>query len=223
MTAFPDAAALDYDQRITRLVPGYLRALEAMAAALALEVGGSCRILVPGCGTGTEIALASRHLPEARFTALDPSAGMIVAARTKLTAAGLGARVSHVHGRLEDLEYTLHDAAMLTLVLHFLPDDGAKVRFLRQIADRLRPDAPLLLLDPQHDQNAEGALRGWLLQQNHSEAGAEAILDRARTQWHCISAERSVAMLEEAGFHSARIVYKELNYVATIARRGDGP
>ena len=61
MTIFPDHAALDYDDRIVRLVPGYPLSLDLMACMLATCLNGPCRILVPGCGTGAEVLALARE------------------------------------------------------------------------------------------------------------------------------------------------------------------
>ena len=60
MTVFPDHAAVDYDERIENLVPGYALALALFGCTLAGRINPQGTILVPGCGTGSEIlALAS--------------------------------------------------------------------------------------------------------------------------------------------------------------------
>ncbi|MBN8930469.1 MAG: class I SAM-dependent methyltransferase, partial [Rhizobium pusense] len=85
MTVFPDQAAIDYDTRIENLVPGYALALEIFGCALAGEIDPRGAILVPGCGTGSEILALAHAFPEARFTAVEPSRAMLEKARNRLS------------------------------------------------------------------------------------------------------------------------------------------
>ena len=146
---------------------------------------------------------------------------MLEAARTKLAAAGLVDRVAFVQGRLTDLDTTLYDAAILSLVLHFVLDNGEKQAFLREIAVRLQPGAPLVVFDPQLEPEQEDALLRWLSGQGHAVAAANAIVSRARTQWHCVTSARLAELLESAGFLTPRQIFKAFNYVATFATRAD--
>lgn len=55
--------------------------------------------------------------------------------------------ISLVHGLINDVAEKDFDAAMSILVMHFFPDDGTKLNFLNDIADRLKPGAPIVLVD----------------------------------------------------------------------------
>ncbi|PST20586.1 class I SAM-dependent methyltransferase [Mesorhizobium plurifarium] len=216
---FPDHAARDYDERIVRLVPGYALAIELMSCVLAERLCGRCRVLVPGCGTGAEILAFARRLPQARFTALDPSAGMLNAAREKVAAAGLADRVTFVCGRLEELPKEQHDAASLSLVLHFLPDDGAKLTLLREIGGRLATGAPLLLFDAIESGVGDDVLSSWLCSQGHAHAAVSATLKRITTDWHRIVPERMDQLLSEADFSGEQILFRALGFRLTVAER----
>lgn len=219
MTVFPDQAALDYDERIVRLVPGYALALDLMGCILATRASAPSRILAPGCGTGSEIAVLARQLPHARFTALDPSAGMLEAARSKLAAIGSAERTAFVHGMVEDLPDDPHDAATISLVLHFLPDDGSKVAFLDSVGRRLSPGAPLLLFDATASEAADEGLALWLARQGHFPEAVQAVLTRMRTHWHRATRERVDALLAEAGFTTGRPFFQALGFFGVLAER----
>lgn len=219
MTVFPDQAAHDYDDRILRLVPGYALALDLMACLLATRVSGSSHILVPGCGTGSEVLALARQLPEARFTALEPSAGMLDVARRKLTEAGFADRVTFVCGKLEDVPEEQYDAATLALVLHFISDDGAKAAFLAGISRRLVVDAPFLLIDAVSEPFADEALVFWLRQQGHAAAAADAVLSRMKAQWHRVTAQRMATLLTDAGLAESQPFFHAIGYRGTICAR----
>lgn len=219
MTIFPDHAALDYDDRIVRLVPGYPLAVDLMACILAPCFSGPCRILVPGCGTGTEMLALAGLLPHARFTAVEPSPGMLELARRKLALAGVEDRVTFIQGMVGDSPDAPHDAATLSLVLHFLPDNGAKAALLGEIARRLIDNAPLLLFDAVWSDAADNALRLWLQRQGHGEGIANAVLKRMRSQWHRSSPERVGQLLAEAGFSAIEPFFQAFGFLGLRAQR----
>ena len=94
-----------------------------------------------GCGTGQLAETIAPHVR--RVVAVDGSADMLDAARTRLH--GLP-NVDIRQGDLEalPLETEALDAAMLSLVLHYLPDPA---RALAEVARVLRPGGRLLIVD----------------------------------------------------------------------------
>lgn len=218
MTVFPDQAARDYDDRIENLVPGYALALELFGCALAGRIDPQGAILVPGCGTGSEILALARVFPEARFTAVEPSPAMLEKARHRLAEAGIDSRVEFIHGFLADAPGRSHTAATVSLVLHFLPDDGSKAAFLAEIARRLAPGAPLLLLDPPM-MGDDHLLRRWLEGRRHEAGAASAICRRTGTEWHRIAPERLDDLLGRAGFTHAKTFLRVPGYAGLVAER----
>jgi trans-aconitate 2-methyltransferase len=106
-----------------------------------LELGGDERVVDAGCGTGrvTEALLA--RLPHGRVIALDGSAAMVAAARSRL--AGTGAHLAPVVADLRDplpIAPGSLDALVSTATFHWLPDHDALFHHLARI---LRPGAQL--------------------------------------------------------------------------------
>ena len=221
MTVFSDQAARDYDDRIENLVPGYALALELFACALAGRIDPQGAILVPGCGTGSEMLALARVFPQARFTAVEPSPAMLETARRRLADAGIGGHVEFIRGFLADAPGASHAAATVSLVLHFLPDDGAKAAFLAEIARRLAPGAPLLLLDPPMMED-DRLLRRWLEGRGHASDAANAICRRMATEWHRITPERLDALLDGSGFTRATTILRVPGYAGLVAERRRG-
>lgn len=220
MTAFPDHAAGSYDQRIERLVPGYRLAIDLMASVLAVRRPPPMRVLVPGCGTGAELSAAAPALPGAGFTAVDPSAGMLDVARRKAEADGSQGRIDFHHGTLDGVPGAAHDAAMLSLVLHFLPDDGAKRDLLRGIASHLRKGGALLLVDAVEMDGGDAALHDWLRRWGHDPAGAATVIERMQGAWHRVPEDRLVRLLEQAGFIVGEPFFRAFGYLGILAERG---
>lgn len=110
------------------------------------------KVLVVGAGgTAQEIVAMATLEPAWRFTAVDPSAPMLEAAKHQLEANDLLERTDLHLGHVEDLAAgPSYDAATLIGVLHHLEGDDAKHQLLRSIRARLKPDAPLIVAGNQY-------------------------------------------------------------------------
>ena len=72
---------------------------------------------------------------------------MLDLAKEKIQAAGLGERVSLFKEYVDDLlADKLYDGATVAMVLHFVPDDGGKLKLLCEVAKRLKSNAPLVVM-----------------------------------------------------------------------------
>jgi tRNA (cmo5U34)-methyltransferase len=93
------------------------------------------------------------------------------------------------------------------MVLHYVPDDGGKVKLLCGVAKRLKSGAPLVLMDAHGDLSAPGSkllLEAWKQQQSLAgvkwEEVESAMKERIKTI-HFVSSSRMEQLLIEAGFH----------------------
>ncbi|HFK4649421.1 TPA: class I SAM-dependent methyltransferase [Serratia marcescens] len=218
-TRFPDAAAADYDRRILTLVPGYQFAQALLTATLAQTLPNDATLLLAGCGTGSELAALATANASWRFSAVEPSAGMLAAARAKAEAAGYAQRVCFQPTLLQQAPQTRHDAAVCSLVLHFIADDGAKLDFLQQLAQRLSPAAPLLLFDYQPDGLPASHYQHWLQSAGHSAAQAQEVIERTRRNWHPMAAARSRLLLAESGFTAPQRLCGALGFQLSLLHR----
>lgn len=218
-TRFPDAAAADYDRRILTLVPGYQFAQALLTATLAQTLPNDATLLLAGCGTGSELAALATANASWRFSAVEPSAGMLAAARAKAEAAGYAQRVSFQPTLLQQAPQTRHDAAVCSLVLHFIADDGAKLDFLQQLAQRLSPAAQLLLFDYQPEGLPASHYQHWLQSAGHSAAQAQEVIERTRRNWHPMAAARSRLLLAESGFTAPQPLCGALGFQLSLLHR----
>jgi tRNA (cmo5U34)-methyltransferase len=144
--------AADYDRRIRSTWPFYEAIHPAMNAMLRGLLPADSELLIVGAGTGAEILELGRSNPGWRFVGLDPASAMLDLAKDKIEAAGLTERASFFKGFVEDLPTgALYDGATLGMVLHFVRDDGGKLKLLREISSHLKPGAPLVLMDAYGD------------------------------------------------------------------------
>jgi tRNA (cmo5U34)-methyltransferase len=133
---------------------------------------------------------------------------MLDLAKEKVETAGLKARASFFKGYVDELPTdTLYDAATLGMVIHFVADDGAKLKLLRAIASHLKTAAPLVLMDGYGDlatPESRLLLQAWKHQQNLAGLKWEQVESGMKERMqgiHFVSGARIEQLLAEAGFH----------------------
>lgn len=156
-----DQQAESYDQQWSGMAP-IREALHFVVEAAFSPLPPDARILCVGAGTGAEILhLAARH-PLWRFTAVDPSAGMLEVLRRRAAEQGIAHRCTLHAGCLDSLPASgAFDAATSFLVSQFMLDAEERSGFFRGIAERLGPGGYLASADLASDR--EPCARGGLL------------------------------------------------------------
>jgi tRNA (cmo5U34)-methyltransferase len=179
-----------------------------MNAVLRSHLRPDSELLIVGAGTGAEILELGKSNPGWRFVGVDPALAMLNLAKEKTQAAGLSERASFYKGFVEDLPIgKFYDGATLGMVLHFVADDGAKLKLLRSIASHLKPSAPLVLMDAYGDlttSESQLLLESWKHRQNLAGLTWEQVEDGMKERMqaiHFISSDRIEELLTEAGFH----------------------
>jgi len=216
----------EYDRGIRKMVPGYESLHDMAGALLRTYLAEQARVLVVGAGTGAEILGLGARSSGWRFTGVDPSADMLSIARGRIEESGLTGRVELRTGFVHELPRSpLYDAATSILVMHFLPDDGGKLGFLRDISSRLRPGAPLVLADLHADETSlrfERFLGAWRERQlalGMEEKDAEEYFRELTSVVRFVPEERIRSLLEEAGFEEVTPFYSALLFGGWVARR----
>jgi tRNA (cmo5U34)-methyltransferase len=144
----PPVGVEEYDSAIRSFCGAYEEIFKLSYCCLKTTLQAHARVLVVGAGTGMEISEFAPLNPGWSFLGVDPSAKMLSLARKKISQKKIGNKISLVQGYVDDLaEKERFDAASCILVMHFLKDDGAKLDLLRSISRRLKPGAPLVLVD----------------------------------------------------------------------------
>src|SRR5688500_16614631 len=200
--------ATGYDQRIRNTFPFYETIHPTMNAMLLGLVRSDGQLLIVGGGTGAEILEFGKTNPAWRFLGVDPAQPMLDLAKEKIDAAGLSERAAFFKGYVDDLPPgTLYDGATLGMVMHFVADDGAKLKLLHAIASHLSPGAPLVLMDAYGDlttPESQLLLAAWKHQQNLAGLKWEQVESGMKERMqgiHFVSGTRIEQLLAEAGFH----------------------
>ncbi|MEM6647218.1 MAG: class I SAM-dependent methyltransferase [Bacteroidota bacterium] len=218
-----DRTAETYDDRIGHGIPGYATLHDVAEVLLAADVGPSGEVLIVGAGTGYETRRYAHRHDGWRLTAIEPSAEMSAIALDH--AEHVPDRIAWHTGTLDtlpegDLQSDLYDGATLLLVLHFLPDDGTKRDLLRAIAQRLKPDAPLLIADL-FDTHADDWTR-WAAYLRMNGAPDEAIargMRMSQSLLHRITEDRLAVLLHETGFGKPERCYQALHVGGWLCHR----
>lgn len=225
---FDPVRAAEYEKQSRIALAGYDACHELAACMLtaALGPGASATVLVAGAGgTGNEIVVAGALEPNWRFVAVDPSQPMLDLALARVREAGLLARTEPVLGVVADLPADARfDAATLIGVLHHLPGDEAKQAILRDIAQRLKPGAPLVLAGNRYAYTSQPLLMAAWAQRWRMNGASE---EEVRIKQGKIlqgadppaSDEAVAALLAGAGFDRPQPFFSSLFWAAWTARR----
>lgn len=196
----------DYDIAVRQSIPGYDALLTMLTSLCQIHLTDEAHILIVGAGGGNEISVLGQAQSTWRFTGVDPSEKMLAVAQSKVESLGLRERVTLYNGVVQELPLHSFNAATSLLVMHFLPDDGTKLDYLKAIVARLQSDSPFVLVDFQGDKQSEVFKRlvdGW--QKRAQLAGMEPqrlteLTNGVEQHLQYISEERTLELLTQAGF-----------------------
>ena len=209
-----DQMAAGYDQQWARLA-AFPEGLHLLVDAAFSRLPDDARLLCVGAGTGAEIHHFAQRFPGWRFVAVEPSAGMVEAARKPAAQHGYLDRCTFHTGYLESLpEGPPFDVATSFLVSQFLLDPEERTAFFRAIAERLKPGGLLassdLALDPDAPGHAD-LLEVWM----RTLAGAELAPERQQQMRAAYARDVAIrpprevaALIASAGFEPPVQLYQ---------------
>lgn len=222
----PDLDA--YVKLAEQFIPGR-RAIFAIVEASLLELlpEGPARILVVGAGGGEEILRLGSNNPQWSFVGVDTYQPMVELANRRLDETPVGAN-SKVHTmRIEELDQKDFAAATCILTAHFVPDDGSKLAFFKAIHARLKPGAPLAIVDGigvAGEEQTELLRRIWKrhavcngVAEDVAEANAQNFKNVA-----VASKEREEELLTDAGFERLTPIFRGLSIKGWLAFTSGG-
>lgn len=143
-----NAARADTYRELLRAVPGLDGMYRLIASVIAQHTANGGRLLIAGAGGGREIAALGAFAKGIEITALDPSAANLAEAEQVARGSGAADRITFVRGVPDDLPVRpVFDIATSLLVMHGLPDDGARMCYLTALGNRLVPRGVLIHAD----------------------------------------------------------------------------
>ena len=224
MEMYGEEWAARYEEYANASIAGREGLFRLAAAGLA-GLPANARVLVVGCGTGSEIlALASRH-PEWRFEAVEPANQMLEVCRRRMHENDLGHRVTFHRQGVQGLTIEPCDGATAILVSQHLIDDAAAEAFFAEIASRVVNRGALFSADislPNQADTDQTLLRIWQEQAVGSGLPYEAPASLVSRFGHDLVA-RSPARIEQllisAGFTFPQQVFQSTIYRAWVSGR----
>lgn len=205
--ANPPVSVLQYDNSMKKFCAAYDEIFIMAHAYLKSIVSNKAEVLVVGAGTGAESRIFAADNPSWKITGVDPSAEMLSIAKSKLESLGLK-NVDLFRGYTDELpEEADFDAATCILVMHFLKDDGSKLKLLKDINSRLKPGAPFILVDAFGDKDSRelsNTLSAWkkyvVLMGVDENIVEDGFNNQIMKRLNFVTEERMISLLEEAGF-----------------------
>lgn len=219
---FDSEKALSYDQQIKIGIPTYDYLMMSMPAYLSrlIPKGSDIQLLVAGCGTGNEMEQFLIYDSKWNVTGIDPSQDMVGVARKKLRLyKNLKLLVGQVRGLPESLKY---DGATLSLVLHFLVDNGSKANLLKDLSKRMKKGAPFIIVDMfgTKDEIWEKLqMLAKILPENIDSQYVKEMSQRVIEEIHYITEDRFRELVKLAGFSEPLKYHQSLMYGAWICKK----
>ena len=223
------AFARDWDAGAEVGNPARALQLDLLTALVAADYRAGTSILDLGAGSGQVEALLLAARPDAQIVAVDASPAMLALAKHRLAEAG--SRIDFVLGDFAEPERIALPArhygiALLVQTLHHVPDDR-KRRVLAMLARTLSPQGLLILVDRVSFEDpalrsVHASMWSWLERRSTVKSGwsADQLFERlAGKEDHTASLEQHLAMLREAGFHTACLEL-QLNRAVFVGRLG---
>lgn len=214
-------AVASYAEDAPRKVPGLADLHRMVTLLLTEQAPGAAHMLVVGAGGGLELKAMAEARPDWSFTGVDPSLAMLDLARQAVLP--FADRVKLVVGTVDQASAGPFDGATCLLTLHFL-DRSERLRTLREIRHRLKPNASLVLA---HHAPPSDDPERWM-------ARSAAFGDRADFDWVKATATgRMMAerlpllapteeeeLLREAGFLDVALFYAAFSFRGWVATVG---
>ena len=173
------------------------------------------KVLVVGAGGGEEIVRLAQKNQSWSFIGVDTYEPMIELAHKRISENVPQAKYELAAIPLSDLEETDFDAATCILTAHFVPDDGSKLALFKDIRARLKPGAPLAIVDgvgTSGEPRTELMRRFWKQHALLNGADPEMVENNAENfrKVAVVSTERELELLAEAGFSDLQPIFKAL-------------
>jgi tRNA (cmo5U34)-methyltransferase len=215
-----------YDSKIRKVVPGYEMLHDLSLSLLHHHFPSQAHILVAGAGTGQEVIACGQVNPAWRITGVDPTEKMLSIAKIHIEYANLAERVDLHLGEVKDLPIEVHfDAATSILVMQFIPDNGGKKAYLKEIASRLKPGGKFIVIDLVGDKAAkefEVFLSSWKARQLRLGEDAEEVhkeFEHILRDIGFITEDRMRDLLQEAGFKDICKFFQAYLFCGWIAEK----
>lgn len=215
---FSSKMAAKYSSFIRKSIPAYDDMHQMAASIIRCRAPEDARVLVVGAGDGQELLCLKKTGLSFRVTGVDPSEEMLGVARTRLAEHGFKADL-HA-GPLSTLGETApFDAATAVLVMHFVEGIEGKLNFLREIAERLKPNGVYLHVELCREIDFEDDWNRFQLDKGRGEEELREHNLRRANSIFTVSPETTEGLFVRAGFEKATTFFKAFNFHGWVMER----
>lgn len=203
-------------------MPGHGGVLQMAGVLLAETVPDDGRVLIVGAGGGLDTQALAKAGPNWTFVGVDPAPAMLDLARV-VVGPDISKRLELIEGVAADAPADPFDAATLILVLGMIPDDGSKLATLQEIHQRLKPDAPFILIDRCGDRTEptfDRDVNRYVAYARASGVDGETLTSARESQkanTALVTPERNEALLGQAGFRRTETFYVGMAWRGWVA------
>ena len=218
----PERVKRDIEYGPPAFAPGHGGMLQMIGVLLAESVPADGQILVVGAGGGLETRYLAGLESKWRFVGVDPASTMVELAQA-VAGPAVGERLTLIEGAAPDAPDGPFDAATRILGLGLTADDGGKLALLEKVRRRLKPGAPLILVDQCIDRSAPDLERRLARYANYAlRSNADAdIVAKAKAAVGALESMapdwRDEALLRDAGFRDTEVFYVGMAWRGWIA------
>ena len=216
--------AHNYERRADAAIPGR-DGLYRLCRASFRGLPAGARILVIGCGTGSELIPLAHAFPGATIIGIEPAQPMLDICAARVSAAALSSRVSLQAVSLEAFSGAGDfDAATSILVSQHISSDSEAGAFFRTVASLLKPGGRLYTADLHiaTGQAREAMLALWreqALMSGTEPVLVDGMLSKFESDLRPRDESTILGLLQSAGFHRILKPFSSLIYGAWAARR----
>ena len=222
---FGDKHARIYDEKIREVIRGYNEMHDLTCYLLKDILPENAKILVSGIGTGHEAITYAENQSGWYIVGVDPTPEMIKSSKNKIMQLGLGNRIKAVEGRVNNLKENNFDAATSILVMQFLKDNGDKKEYLKNISEKLKKGAKLVVIDLEGQKGTDKfnlLLSAWKKHQYSTRDDKDQIdkdFEHVESDIQFIPEERIHDLLNDAGFKNICKFYQSYLFGGYVAEK----
>lgn len=202
-------SASEYDANVHKTIPRYHLFHEETLDLVKTVFVKPQTWLDTGCGTGTLIAKAIEHFGQLRFTAADPSEGMLRVAAEKLA----NYPITYILSGTEDLPAAdSYDVITAIMVHHYLSEQG-RVKAVQNCFERLNHGGIFITFETIKLRTEVGTQLGlarWRRAQlvnGKDPLNVDRHISRYGSELRPISIEAHLQLLRETGFPTAEVFW----------------
>ncbi|HAI87472.1 MAG TPA: hypothetical protein DCL63_10845 [Firmicutes bacterium] len=225
MAEFFDTRVGGYEEHMQEILPAFDEFYSSVAGQIPATIE-PLSILDLGCGTGLELDFIFDRAPNARVTAVDLSSEMLAKLKAKLERSQYGPQVEVVHGSYLTMPFhagSFDYVVSVQTMHHFIPD--VKLGLYTRIAGALKAGGMYIEGDYVVSPDEERSLLARYAEtvkslQAAGTVGEDELVDG---KYHIdipLSVQSQTAVLREAGFDDAEVVFEQ--GAAAVFRAGIG-